>query len=293
MARRANVPAQLRQAPFTIDEARRAGVPSSRLRGSSWRHLGYGLYAWSGLDLTPLVVLAAIQRQLPGNAYFSGRTAGWLHGFETPPLEPVEVTVPDESPLTPRKVVSIRRAALRLEDRCVVRGIRVTSVPRTLLDLTPRLTLVEGVVAVDSAYRLGPVTPAELDVWIAARPGVKGIRALRAAAGLADPRAESPMETRLRLALVLQGLPPPVPHSELSDSSGRQIARVDLYYPAARLAIEYDGGVHRDTLVADNRRQNDLLVAGYRLLRFTVADMRTPEAVAARVRAELLRAKAA
>jgi very-short-patch-repair endonuclease len=50
--------------------------------------------------------------------------------------------------------------------------------------------------------------------------------------------------------------------------------RADLYYPAARLVIEYSDGVnHRDRLVEDNRRQNLLMDAGFRLLRFSAADI--------------------
>ena len=46
------------------------------------------------------------------------------------------------------------------------------------------------------------------------------------------------------------------------------------------LGLEYDGSTHRDSLAADNGRQNRLQDAGYRLLRFTAADVnRTPDAV--------------
>jgi len=59
----------------------------------------------------------------------------------------------------------------------------------------------------------------------------------------------------------------------------------DLYYPGHRLAIEYDGGIHRDRLAEDNRRQNRLISDGIRLLRFTAGDiLRTPDAVVAQVR---------
>jgi very-short-patch-repair endonuclease len=70
----------------------------------------------------------------------------------------------------------------------------------------------------------------------------------------------------------------------LHDTSGGFLARTDLYYPCARLAIEYDGLSHRSSLAADNRRQNRLLEANYRLLRFTAGDLlRTPASVIAQV----------
>jgi hypothetical protein len=36
---------------------------------------------------------------------------------------------------------------------------------------------------------------------------------------------------------------------------------------------EYDGSIHRENLTGDNRRQNRMVNAGYRLLRFTAADV--------------------
>jgi hypothetical protein len=75
----------------------------------------------------------------------------------------------------------------------------------------------------------------------------------------------------------------------LHDERGRFLGRTDLYYPAQRLGLEYDGTTHRDSLVEDNRRQNRLQAAGYHLLRFTAADInRTPDAVVALVARQLL-----
>ena len=45
----------------------------------------------------------------------------------------------------------------------------------------------------------------------------------------------------------------------LHDEEGAFLGRPDLYHPEHRLGLEYDGSVHRETLVADNRRQNRLL----------------------------------
>lgn len=101
---------------------------------------------------------------------------------------------------------------------------------------------------------------------------------------LAEP-AESPMETRLRWTLIQSGLPRPQVQADLRDSDGRFLGRADLYYPQARLVIEYDGANHRDRLVEDNRRQNVLVTAGFRMLRFTAADR--PDAITAQVRRAL------
>src|SRR5205823_5485529 len=101
-------------------------------------------------------------------------------------------------------------------------------------------------------------------------------------------RSISVMETRLRLLLVLAGLPHPRSQVSLRDDLGLFLARPDLYYPDARLAIEYDGATHCESLAADNRRQNRMFDAGYRLLRFTAGDvLDTPAAVVSMVRRAL------
>ena len=93
------------------------------------------------------------------------------------------------------------------------------------------------------------------------------------------------METRLRWILAESGLPRPEVQTSLHDAHGRFVGRADLYYPSARLVIEYDGANHRERLVQDNRRQNALVDSGYRVLRFTAADR--PEIVTALVRRAL------
>jgi hypothetical protein len=102
--------------------------------------------------------------------------------------------------------------------------------------------------------------------------------------------AESPMETRLRWLLLSAGLPVPEVQSDIYDDSGEFLGRADLHYPQARLIVEFDGANHRDRLVSDNRRQNSLLEAGYRVLRFTSPDVYgRPEEVVGMVRGYLSR----
>ena len=90
-----------------------------------------------------------------------------------------------------------------------------------------------------------------------------------------DAASQSPMETRLRLLLVLAGLPRPQVQVSVGDENSF-LGRADLYYPDHRLIIEYDGGTHRDSFASDNRRQNRLLDAGYRMLRFSAGDVYGP-----------------
>jgi len=269
--RRPVVPAELTRRPFTVAEANRAGLARWNLEGASWRRLAPGVYAWAGLSVTPALKLEAARLRIPASAAFSGKTAAWLHGLDVASCEPVEV---------------------ELDGRDVVlrRGFRATSLPRTLFDISRRLTLVEAVVVVDMALHAGLAHRSELSDWIDTCVGRKGVAAARRVLELADSGAESPMETRLRMLLVLNGLPRPGVQVTLRDEKGGFLGRPDLYYPEHRLGIEYDGETHRVSLVQDNRRQNRLLMAGIRLLRFTAADvLRGPDSVVAQVRDMLLR----
>ncbi|GID68243.1 hypothetical protein Acy02nite_61240 [Actinoplanes cyaneus] len=117
-----------------------------------------------------------------------------------------------------------------------------------------------------------------------------GVPLLRGTMSLADGRAESPMETRLRLLFHDAGLPSPEPQVEVRDESGRLAGRVDLGWQAARVAAEYEGDHHRERgqFRRDIARVNALRRLGWTVLRFTAADViHRPRETAEAVRAEL------
>lgn len=288
MGRRPLIPDALKAGPFTVDDARRAGLSRRQLEGASWRRISVGQYAWVGLRESPELILASVLHRLPPGAVFSGRTAAWLHGLDFAPCDPVEATIPRASGIATLGGVSIRRASDPDSDSVTRCGLPTTSALRTVFDLGSRLPLVEAVVALDMALHSGLVGLSDLPQWAASHARSHGASRFRRAVELAEPATESPMETRFRMMLVQARLPRPESQVSLHDDEGRFVGRVDFYYRDQRLAIEYDGGTHRTSLVEDNRRQNLLLSAGYRLLRFTVADIReAPSAVVDHVKQAL------
>jgi very-short-patch-repair endonuclease len=102
-----------------------------------------------------------------------------------------------------------------------------------------------------------------------------------------DARAESAPESRVRVALALAGLEPVPQHEVRVD--GRFIARVDLAWPEARLALEYEGAYHFEgiQIVRDDARFERLIAAGWRVIRLSAADLRDLDGVVARVREAL------
>ena len=227
------------------------------------------MYASRAIADDPVTRLKAALRRLPGTAAFSGRTAAFLHSLDARPPVAIEATLPPTTPTTHLVGITIRRCQLDADDVVLVQGMRVMSVLRTVVDLACRLELVEAVVVLDAALHKAKVTVDELQGWALKHAGYRGVAKLRRAIELAEPKTESPMETRLRLALMLAGLPRPQAQVDLRDPSGCFVARVDLLYPEHRLVIEYDSATHRDSISADNRRQNRLVEAGYRILHFT------------------------
>ncbi|HEX6489192.1 MAG TPA: DUF559 domain-containing protein [Candidatus Dormibacteraeota bacterium] len=263
----------LKAGPFTLEEARAAGLTKWHLEFGPWRRIAPRTYVWSKLRLDPTVLLSAAVLRLPESAVFSGLTAAWLHGLDVEPCRPIEVTVPEGHGVSGKVSMRVSRALLSVGDVEPTRGFSATTLPRTLRDLARRLTLTEAVVLVDSALNQRLVELETLTAWLDSRQDDRAVGRLRRALAHAEPAAESPMESRLRMLLVLAGLPRPMAQIPLYDGSGRFLGRPDLYYPDHRLGVEYDGETHKETLAEDSRRHNRLLAGGVRLLHFTAGDV--------------------
>lgn len=274
--------------PFTLTEAREAGLERRHMRRRVWQRLGPSTYGAVGRAEGTLLKLQVASCRLPEVAAFSGLSAAWLHDLDVEACRPIEVTIPKGEGISGRVGMRVCRARLTSDEVVVVHGLRATTILRTLGDLARRLTLTEATVVTDMALHAGLLDLSAFTAFARSRRGGRGLVNLRGVATNAEPKSESPMETRLRMLLVLAGLPRPVAQVSLQDAKGRFLGRPDLYYPDHRLALEYDGATHRDSLAADNQRQNRLIGEGIRLLRFTAADvLRNQASLVAQVRALL------
>jgi len=272
--------------PFSLEEAKAAGISSSMLRGKSWLRIGSRLYRSSEGANDRLELIAAHSRMLPASAVFIGLTAAWLHGLDVETSGPIEVALPSDNHLRSRAGLLVRHCNIG-DDVVMVRCVSASNLSRTLLDLCARLSPVEALVAIDMAFVAELTDKATLRHYADTAKGRRGVARLKSLAEIAAP-AESPMETRLRWLLLSAGLPAPEVQTDLYDREGVLLGRADLYYPSAHLVIEFDGRNHQDRLVSDNRRQNALHHAGYQILRFTSPDLYgRPKDVVALTRAAL------
>ena len=169
-------------------------------------------------------------------------------------------------------------------------GVRVTSPLRTVLDLSRKLPLAEAVAAADSALRLRLLAYDELVQAVAALPPAIGRRQCREVLALVDPSSGSVLESLLRLLLEQAGLRPFETQYVVRVGRGT-IGRVDFAWPAVRVVVEADGfafHADRDRYREDRRRTNALVLAGWRVLRFSWEDvLNRADVVVAQVRAAI------
>src|SRR6266498_1832505 len=95
------IPAELMRRPFSLEEARAAGISRTSLSGRSWRRLGAQLYCWSGLADDPWKLLSAWLRLLP-EAVFAGASAPCLHGLDLDPQPHIVLLLPPRPALRSR-----------------------------------------------------------------------------------------------------------------------------------------------------------------------------------------------
>lgn len=274
-------------------------VTPDLLRGPRFQRLLPDTYAPS--DATPDLRLRSLAAYLWAGpeAVLCGYSAAELLGAPCAPWDaPAEVTVPAAraGPRSRPGIVIVRRDVLHPGEITAVDGVRVTGRLRTSFDLARLLPLDDGVVAVDALAR-GEFSPDLLLHFTVRYRARRGVRAALETLNWTDPRAGSPPETRLRLILVRAGLPRPVAQHPVLDDDRREALWLDLAYPRHRLGVEYDGGQHFATpeaARADARRHTRLVAAGWRVLRYTAADLRdAPDRIVDDVRRALAHRDAA
>jgi very-short-patch-repair endonuclease len=296
MSRGVLVPRELTFRPFVGRDVVSGGVLTRRqLAGGTWNRLFPDVYAWSGLRLDHRVRCDAASLYLGKRGAVSGLSAAYLWGVDVMPRDaPVEVTVPTR--LRAPAGMRVVTGPLPAEDLASWAGIPLTTPVRTAFDVARRLRLVEAVVAIDAMLAARQISRASLVAMAEERERWPFVKQLKSVLQLSDAGAESPMESRLRLLMVLGGLPRPVTQFTVRTRGGVFVARLDLAYPAERLGIEYEGDHHRGRGVfqEDLRRQNALRACGWSLLRFAAADIYgDPGRVVTAVRAQLGRARTA
>jgi hypothetical protein len=216
-------------------------------------------------------------------ALLGGRAAAHLWGLLKGAAPRPEVLCPTERRL--RGVLTRRARPLRSEDAARCRGIAVTTVARTLVDLAHVLSEPALARACHEAEVRHRTTPEQVEGVLARLPNSPGARTLRpilhGEVRVTLSRLESAFLERLRAA----GLPLP----ETNRPAGRR--RVDCRWPARRLTVELDSYRYhrsRHAWESDRRREREAYARGDELRRYTWADVfNDPRAMLRELRALL------
>jgi very-short-patch-repair endonuclease len=227
---------------------------------------------------------------LGDDAFVCGPTAAWLYGIDVQDRRSELVWVGFHARRRGRQRPGcyVREITVDQDDLIWWSDVPVTSPVRTTFDCLRWLSPVEGVVVADALVHRGLVRVDDLSTYAKAHRGLRNVTRVDRALELIEPLAESPMETRLRLLLMSAGLPRPVAQHVVQDEVGRFVARLDLAYPAERVAVEYDGAFHWNQRRDDDRRRDRIRTLGWTVLVFSAEDYyQQPEALTKMVRAAL------
>jgi very-short-patch-repair endonuclease len=121
------------------------------------------------------------------------------------------------------------------------RGLRVTTLARTVADCLRHMPLADAVAVADAALHSRRLTLDALDRAVQSQRSWPLAAAAQRALPLVDGRRESPLESRSAVAMYLNGLPMPLSQVEVRDRHGRLLGRADFIWPKARVVGEADG----------------------------------------------------
>lgn len=218
------------------------GLTRAHLRSARFRPVFHGIHLPATEEDDTWTRAYAVLRSAGPGAAASFHTAARLWGAVVPDDPLTHVTVPhaDQRRRLDGTMFHVCRTLTVHDD---VRGVPVTSPAKTFIDLARQLSLVDLVVLGDSLVRRGHVTPDAL-LTACLRSSLKGAVRARRAARYVRVGAESGMESRARMLMVLAGLPEPQMQIRIVDDAGLLLFRIDLGYEEVLLAVEYDGQHH-------------------------------------------------
>ena len=292
---------------FTTSQAVAHGLTHERLRRAVERgeieRVGRGIYAdrltyaaaqaspFSAYDLRAAAAVTRLRRACLVS--HESAAAVWRLSLLDDPPARIRVTRPAQSRTGTQwqAAVRITHASLPVLHRRIQRGIPITSVGRTVVDLARSLPFREAVVVADSALRQRLVSRGGLSLVLLDCAHWPGAPQATTVIRFADDRAESPLESISRAIFYEYGLPAPDLQVWLGDEPARH--RVDFLWRKQRTIGEADGRgkyVQPADLWKEKRRQDALNDLGYEVTRWTWEIEKHPVRVVERINQTFSRA---
>ena len=269
-----------------------------------WPTILPGIYVRRPMDDFRQRAMAAVLRWPGSNLshVVAGRVRGWDEPFVAPAwlalgqkaLPYVEGWPDDQVDLTvtsgrPRGAPGYRIHHGPTGRTVLVAGLPVCGGLETALQIARTTPLAYSVPLLDALAHQDHRRISDLASLIDHRTRTRGMVRARKAVSLANPLAESMLESLGRLLILLGGLPAPTVQLAVT-VPGRKY-RADLGYEQQRVLIEFDGREDHERwedVASDMARQNALVNAGWTVLRFTwVQVLFKPEIVLRTIQAAL------
>lgn len=245
------------------------------IRGSKWKALGPASRAMERI----LAHARGTLTTSTGGFLYSHLSAARLHGLFIWSVDDKVHILHPVQPSSGRwgKDVTGHTETFTEEDVAVVRGLRATTLERTIFDSARMLSYPKALVIVDHGLRIG-ADRNKLTALATSSPGKRGIRTLRKALDNADPRSESAGETLTRELIQRLSIRPPEPQFEVQSRLGRH--RMDFAWKEEKLALEFDGRTKYfdfkptdEVIFQERRREKALMEEGWRFIRVEWKDL--------------------
>lgn len=247
-----------------------------RLRVGRLHRVHHNVYAVGHARLTTQALLVAAVLSVGPRSFLSHRTAAAVHGLRVVNLREIELTLPGSGGRPHASLVVHRARKEPHADDVRTRGeLRVSSVPRMLVELAPRETPVELQRLVTEAVRKRLLRPdtrdgrATIEATLARHEGRPGLGKLTAV--LAVYRRTKSRKSDLERAFDrLLAHHPEIPEPQTNIHIGHW--EIDCFWPEHKLAVELDGRpyhVAAQDMERDRIKDADLLRRGITPLRFT------------------------
>src|SRR4051794_34526635 len=228
---------------FTTTQAReryseweiRRLVSSGRWRRSRWR----GVLVDGELPDSALCELRAAALAAGPDLVVCHSTAAGLWGFDVLGESTLHFVGPPA--LVNRRLpgIQVHPSSLGCDDAVPVEGVWCTPPARTACDVVRLTPAIDGLATLDAALRAGFCTRDDLAAAAVEQTGLRQVVRLRDLIPHADPRIDSPMESRMRWRFLDARFP--APELQIKVPAGGRARWLDIGWREQRVGAEFDG----------------------------------------------------
>jgi AbiEi antitoxin C-terminal domain len=228
--------------PFLGSEALAAKAIPERAMRTMYEPVYPGVFVPWGIELTASQRARAAWLWSRRQAVVAGDSAAALLGAKwIDPRVPAELVSDNRRPPA---LIRVHSETLLDGEVTDVGGVPVTTAARTAFDIGRRAPRLRALQRLDALANATDVKSVDVEAVIAQHRGARGVKRLGGILPLVDGGAESPQETRTRLALIDAGFPIPSTQIPVVGPGGYLVARIDMGWKEWRVGVEYDGAHH-------------------------------------------------